>query len=271
MAIHTTSKAFWRFPEDRILITRLIKTTDARLEFSPRKEQWKINGKKVSLEGKTWGKFHELFIRIFREIRFAFQGQYKKNFYLAKDAIYRTHAEAARKGIEEEWHIDKRRKSLPFLDRKAQLAQRRMKLVLRSTEAYRRQVDDAHQASLRKIDQEIASLDPLILALKAFLKTKKLQPDDILTTHPRCCRLFLTRMKVSEIEKLLRRAVEEKKKLENEKRFAVERHEILVQQLGVINDDYQGESRLVKAAIEAIGRSPLKSDKMRVARKLTYE
>jgi hypothetical protein len=269
MAIHTTNKDFWRFPEDRILISRLIKTPEARLEFSSRKEQWKINGKKVSLEGKTWGKFHELFIRIFREIRFAFQSQYKKNFYLAKDAIYRIHAEAARKEIEEEWHIDKRRKSLPFLDRKAQKARARMKMVLRSTEEYRRRVDMAHLTRIRRLDDEIEALDPLILALISFLKTK--ESNKVLNTHPRCSRLFLNRMKDSETEKLLRKAVKEKKNLESEKSLVLKRYESLIHQLEVITDSYQGESQIVKAAIQAISQSPLKPERPHVARKLKYE
>ena len=268
MAIHSHRKDFWRFPEDRILISRLIKNPEARLEFSLRESKWKINGKKVSLDGKTWGKFHELFFRVFREIRFAFQGQYKKNFYLAKDAIYRTHAEATRKELEEEWHIDKRRKSLPFLDKKAQKARARMKKVLKNTEEYKAQVDQSYLAKLAKIDQALIDLEPQLISIKNFLKTKKYQPRDVLFDHPRYCRLYLPNLKSSEVEKLLRKAVKERERLELERKEVQKRYTILTQQLEKIKTDYRGEDKLVKKAIVAISQSPLKPERPLVVRKL---
>lgn len=270
MTIHNDRNDFWRFPEDRLLISHLIKTPDAKLQYLPKKGKWKSNGKKISLEGPTWGKFHEIVVRIFREIRFAFQGQYKKNFYLTKDAIYRAYVEGGRKGIEVEWHIDKRRKSLPFLDKKARVAKARMKRVLESTENYIQEVNDRDAPKVALLNERIAKESIVIKAFQSFLKSEQYEEDDILLRDPRYRKISLYGLKKSEVEKLLRQLVKQRESLKKEIEGMKKRKQLLISQLEKMNEAYTGQSHQIRAAIVAIKDSPLKPARPKAARRLNF-
>lgn len=270
MAIHNDRKDFWRFPEDRILISRLIKVPNATLQYFPKNRRWEINGKKVTLTGETWGKLHELVSRLFREIRFAFQGQYKKNFYLMKDAVYRAYEEGSRKGFEVEWSIDKKRKSLPHLDQRARTARVRMKRVTESTERYIIDVNSRHELKVQELNRKVNQLTSFISALTTFLNTGNHDSIEPLIEHLRYQSINFYRLKKSDTEKLIRKLVKEKALFVREVALQESRKSLLISQLQKMKEEYNGESEQIKEAIIAIKDSPLKAARPKAVRRLEF-
>lgn len=269
MTIHSNSKDFWRYYEDRLLINQMLKTPDAKLEYFPTLGRWKVNGKRVKMKGKIWGKFHELIVRIFREIWFLFKSQYKRRFYIAKDAVYRAYEEGRSKEIEVERHIDKKRKSIPFLGSQAQKTKARMKVVLRSAEKYTVDRNSAQRLKIEAIKGEIEELKGCISELKQFLLDKSSPLATFFRTHQSFCKINLNKLKNYEIERIIRKLVNERRSLESEKEALEKRAAVLSTQLDKMKANYAGEELLIRRTIEVIEGSPLKNSFVQREQKIT--
>lgn len=259
MTIHSNSKDFWRYFEDRLLIKQMLKTPNAKLEYFPTQGRWKVNGKRVKMKGKVWGRFHELIVRVFREIAFLFKSQYKREFYIAKDAVYRAYEEGRRKEIEAERHIDKKRKSIPFLGSQALKIKARTKLVLRSAEKYAMDRRSAQRLKIEKIEEKIEEIKSCILELKQFLLDKRSLLIIFLRTHRSFSKINLSKLKNYEIERIIRKLVNERRSLEAEKEALEEWTAVLSTQLDHLKANYVGEEQLIRRTIEVIEGSPLKA------------